>query len=184
MQGEQGGTYPKVVGSRSFLSTPAHCVNLGKKQEKKTREDRRKAGGVNTRATTNERDGRGRGRGWVAGNRGTEKAERKHPDVHMIQPTWPKCGQREREGKGGEEVQEEKQKRQEEEKGDPKGKEGRDSGGSTICSLGPQPGLCCCCRLSCVHARQLVVQDPPPGRPALRSPPCHRPATTQAQLGP
>lgn len=53
-----------------------------------------------------------------------ERAKSKHPDVYRMQPTQLQCGQREREGKGREEVQEEKQKGWEKRKVTQEGKSG------------------------------------------------------------
>lgn len=76
--------------------------------------------------------GMGRKRRWAgAGGRRLkeqrERAKSEHPGVYALQPTQPKCGQREREGKGREEVQEEKQKGQERRKVTEEGGAGRGS---------------------------------------------------------
>lgn len=63
-----------------------------------------------------------------------EGAKSKHPAVYATQPTQPECGQREREGKGREEVQEEKQKGQENRKVTEEGRAGEAAGRNTTCS--------------------------------------------------
>lgn len=142
--------------------------------------------GFNRRATTDARNGRkgkvGRG-GWKE-TEGLEKELKGSAQMSTLcSQLGPKHGQREQEGKGGEEVQEEKQKGQGEEEGDPRGRSGARQPAGAPSAPGARDPALQLSRLSRLHQQQLALQlDLSTGQPALLPVPCHRLAATQAQL--
>lgn len=95
------GDIPKGSGIWVLLRMPAHCVSLGKKREKGTRETGEELVVFNTRATTGE--GNGREGDWEQREKELKGSTQKSTQRGQLSP---KHGQREQEGKGGEEIQE------------------------------------------------------------------------------
>lgn len=115
-----------------------------------------------------------------------EGAKSKHPAVYATQPTQPECGQREREGKGREEVQEEKQKGQENRKVTEEGRAGEAAGRNTTCSRrrrarALQPFSAAVLALAVSVSDSWLGAGPYPRAACPAALPCHELAATQAQ---